>query len=171
MSRSRSKQKNRPEKTAPNEVEPFTVSLHSAIALDSTQFFWSEWDTLKAKGSWTIGTAEEVKLYNATTISEDMTELISVAHRTEGKVDDNKTILEKIAEKLEVSMDGDTEQDEMMCLDVSDDEAREMIIQHLRGKGVTYPSDIAGELNLNYDQVGRVLRQLEEEGVIEPHES
>ena len=125
---------------------------------------------------------EELKFIDTTTmlmtVTYDSHEMIQEMRVGQEKM---VTMLRRISDKLNVdsddvldpeatSDDGNSGAGELVQ-DVDDEIAREMIIQHLRGKGVTYPSDIADELNLDYDQVGRVLRQLEEEGVIEPYES
>lgn len=125
---------------------------------------------------------EELKFIDATTmlmtVAYDSHEMIQEMRAEQEKM---VTMLRRISDKLDVDSDdvlgpeatsgeGNSVEGELVQ-DVDDEIAREMIIQHLRGKGVTYPSDISDELNLDYDQVGRVLRQLEEEGVIEPHES
>jgi len=125
---------------------------------------------------------EELKFIDTTTmlttVAYDSHEMIQEMRVGQEKM---VTMLRRISDKLDVdsddvlgpeatSDDGNSVDGELVQ-DVDDEIAREMIIQHLGGKRVTYPSDMADELNLDYDQVGRVLRQLEEEGVIEPYES
>ncbi len=63
-------------------------------------------------------------------------------------------------------MDSNPKQAELDCQDVSDEEIRRLIIYYISGHDIFYPSDIAYELNLDYDQVCRVLNLLKNEGVI-----
>ena len=52
--------------------------------------------------------------------------------------------------------------------DVSDEEAKSEVSALLMAREELYPSDIASELELPYDQVSRILDQLEADGAVAP---
>ena len=63
-------------------------------------------------------------------------------------------------------IDSNPKQAELDYLNVSDEEVRELIKDFISDRDIFYPSDIAYELNLDYDQVCSVLDLLKNEGVI-----
>ncbi len=84
-------------------------------------------------------------------------ELLESLHR---KID---TLSAKIDQLLDYLTEENVE-------DVTDEEAKNMILEYLHDKKHCYPSDIAIDLDLDYEQVRRILEQLEDEGVVGPRD-
>jgi hypothetical protein len=105
--------------------------------------------------------AERFVIYDTTTVSDDVKEIMIVAHRTEGKVDEILNLLKNTAEKNEESDNKDTE-----CLDIADEDASAMIIEYMKEHSRAWPQDISLELRLDFEQVMRITRKLLDEGVL-----
>lgn len=56
-----------------------------------------------------------------------------------------------------------------MSRNIDDKEAKEEILFYLKGKHTCYISDIAYDLNIDYDQVGRILNSLMVNGIVMLH--
>jgi len=154
MSRTKTKQA--------TKERPVTAGLSE---VDMT-FTLSDWTMGKLSGpiyETTVSPSPQPGLYDMTAVSQDMGEVMNVSYRVEAKIDKALESLARIETKLTKN------EEEPLPREVPDEDARREILLHLKGKKVCYPSDIAYDLNLDYDQVSRILNQLAEEGVVGPH--
>ncbi len=157
------------------EISPLAKKDESIMA-DQSISFVIPFDQFKAAGFSSFESVEWVsipadfKISEVTAISWDISELLTVAERTETKVDALTDSMDEVRSKLDSIIERLGEMSQEEPLEMTDEQAREMILEYLKKTTTTYPSDIAYDLNLDYDQVGRILEALEREGIVGPHE-
>ena len=106
---------------------------------------------------------ETIEIYDRTAMAENLNEVLTIAHRTEQKVDEIMHILKNNSRNDDEDTLGETQE----CLDVSDEEARALIEGFIREHGSAWPQDISLNLKLDFEQVMRITRKMIDEGVLE----
>ncbi|MHA1137255.1 MAG: hypothetical protein ACTSSE_12285 [Candidatus Thorarchaeota archaeon] len=64
-------------------------------------------------------------------------------------------------------IDSNPKQTELDCQNVSDDEARIMIVEYMKKRGQAWPQDISLKLQLDFGQVMRNTHRLLDEGILD----
>ena len=64
-------------------------------------------------------------------------------------------------------IDSNPKQAELDCLNVSDEEARAMIIEYMQEHDMAWPQDISFQLRLDFGQVMRITRGLLDKGILD----
>ncbi len=64
-------------------------------------------------------------------------------------------------------MGSNPKQARLVCLDVSDEEARAMIVEFMKEHNMAWPQDISFQLRLDFGQVMRITRRLLDEGLLD----
>ena len=132
----------------------------SSVTISSGEMFFTSWDVIDSQKH------EDFKIYDTTSVSGDLTELIDVAHRTERKVDDVRDMLERIAKSLNISVSGSSDGVIEDVLEVDDETAMELILEFMETHERAWPQDISLALRLDFGQVMRITRNLLKEGTL-----